>query len=636
MNNKYKDAFDKINSGDQIGAYEEFNKILEENPSDLFAIFYRALIGFSSVPEQTEQTLKDFEQVANTKGDFQIPAVSYLAILYSNLEEPIKAIEYGEKALKIGTELTLDIYFALSKAYFQLGDPTSLKKSLEYIDKCIEEEPEEISDFYVCKVDILANMNLYSEALDVLSIIYSKFGSSFTYYYLNARLSILMYRAKEKKEDLESAKRAIDTSLQYEENNFSAKMLKVEILSLEKNKDEALKILDTVKDSFEDDIYLVEQFKVYEEAGLYDDIIRLAEEYLKEKEAWRIYYSLAFFKSKKAVLAEEIIEVRNLYLKAFNLSKQVFIFNEIYRINYVINEDQNNLDIVNEMIKLYPTDGRFHFLQAEAKHRLNYEYDEVIESFTNSFKLNYLDELRYYTLIIPLVSKPSKYYKYTKKYATIDPKIISPWEVRKIGIRYMYGEEGYKKNLKKARKYIESAFEQVQDESCMIATYARLFELEGNYEEAFKYYTKAYKLESEEFLPACNCANGYLAHAYINGIGTDVDLIKAKELILEGIKMSQDKSSNIVIYLYSYFALLGEKEFDLNYAKELLELRYPYYRYEITKVLMLKKILEKLNIDSTYLDKDIKDCLKYGDSLNKTYYKENRKKDIIYPSFNNY
>ena len=270
MNNKYKNAFDKINNGDQSGAYEEFSRILNENPDDLFATFYRALIGFSSVPEEIEQTLKDFEKVAQSKSEFQIPAISYLAILYSNFEEPNKAIEYGEKALKLGTELELDINFSLSKAYFQLGDASNLKKSLLYINKCIEEEPEEISDFYICKVDILANMNLYDEALDVLSIIYSKFGSSFTYYYLNARLSILMYRAKENKDDLANAKRAIETSLQYEENNFSAKMLLVEILSLEKSKDEALKVLETIKDSFDEDIYLVEQFKIYEESGLYE------------------------------------------------------------------------------------------------------------------------------------------------------------------------------------------------------------------------------------------------------------------------------------------------------------------------------------------------------------------------------
>ena len=175
MNELYKNAFDKINSGDQLGAYEEFSRILEEHPDDLFATFYRALVGFSSVPDKLEQTINVFEKVAKSKGTFQVPSMSYLSILYSNLEETLKAIEYGEKVLKLGTELTLDINFALSKAYFQLGEINNLKKSLEYINKCIEEEPEEISDFYVCKVDVLANMNLYEEALEVLSIIYSKF-----------------------------------------------------------------------------------------------------------------------------------------------------------------------------------------------------------------------------------------------------------------------------------------------------------------------------------------------------------------------------------------------------------------------------------------------------------------------------
>ena len=239
-------------------------------------------------------------------------------------------------------------------------------------------------------------------------------------------------------------------------------------------------------------------------------------------------------------------------------------------------------------------------------------------------------------MIIPLVKKPGKLYKHLKKYKDAEPSSLSPWMARKIGIRYLYGEEGYSKDLKKARKYLEHAYSELQDESCMTSTFGRLLEVEEKYDEAFKYYFKAYELQKEELISECNCATGYLAHAYINGIGTNQDVELAAKLILEGIEQLKDKSSNIVIYLYSYFALLGKEGFNLETAKELLELVYPFYRYEITRPMMLKRVYIKLGIDTKKIDDVIWDCRWLGDSMNSKYYFKNRKKDIIYPAFNNY
>ena len=59
---------------------------------------------------------------------------------------------------------------------------------------------------------------------------------------------------------------------------------------------------------------------------------------------------------------------------------------------------------------MYPKDGRLRYLLAESKHRLNYNYDEILECFEESFKLGFFDELRYYTMTIPLVEKPNKLY----------------------------------------------------------------------------------------------------------------------------------------------------------------------------------------------------------------------------------
>ena len=51
----------------------------------------------------------------------------------------------------------------------------------------------------------------------------------------------------------------------------------------------------------------------------------------------------------------------------------------------IIDLDEKNIELVEDLLKISPKDGRLYYLLAEAKHRLNYDYEDVIESFTNSF-----------------------------------------------------------------------------------------------------------------------------------------------------------------------------------------------------------------------------------------------------------
>lgn len=640
MNEKYKAAFDYINEGKYEDAYNYFSNIVDENKNDTFARFYRSLVAFSYLPTKMQETIDDLELLANSKNKYTNISKAYLSIVYCNIEMPLKSIEYGECAVKSTDEgiedVLLDIYFSLSKSYMMLGDPSSLEMALKCVDYCIEESVEDIADVYINKIDILSRMNRFDEAETTLSTLYVKFGSSFSYYYISAELNILIYKAKDDKDYLQKALNDVNVALQYESDSSTIILLKARIYSLLKDLDNALKTVELVKDDFEEDEYLMEVFNIYEEFDDYDSIVKLCNKYLENKESWRIYYTLAFIKAKSAITKEEIEEVKELYLKSYNVSKKIIVFNEIYRLNFVLNKDELNIPLVEDLLKINPKDGRLQFLLAEAKHRTNYSYDEILDLYEKSYNLGFLDELRYYTMITPLVKKPSKNFHILRKYKNIEPGMLSPWMVRKIGIRYLYGEEGCSKDMKKARLYLEHAYKELMDESCMNSTYGRLLELEEKYDEAFKLYQHAYELQKEELIPECNCANGYLAHAYINGIGTNKNIEEAKKLIQEGISLLEDKSSNIVIYLYAYFALLNEKGFDLLKAKELLELKYPYYRYEITRPMMLKRIYQRLNIDTKALDDEIWECRWKGDSLNSKYYFKNKRKDIIYPAFNNY
>ena len=269
-------------------------------------------------------------------------------------------------------------------------------------------------------------------------------------------------------------------------------------------------------------------------------------------------------------------------------------------------------------------------------HRLHYDYDDVVEQMNNAHDKGYLEDIRFLTLITPLIEKPKSTYKALKAFAKSDLGKMNTWMKRKMGLRYLYGEEGYKVDIVKASEIITAAYLEEKDDSCMIATYARLLELTNQPEQAFIHYNKAYIAECNEIMPACNCAHGYLAHAYINGIGTQKSITEAQKLIKEGISIAKDCSSNIVIYLYTYFALQNIEGFDLNTAKTYLEGKYPFCRYEITRPMMLKLIYNKIGLPTDELNKIIKESIKYGEKSNKKYYKENKDKTLIYPSINNY
>lgn len=637
MLNRYESAIIKAKNGEYREAYQAFSDLIKENKEDYLAICYRGLVDFMHLNEETDQTIEDFETLIHLHTPYANQVLPYLVLLYSHIGNYQKAIEYGEEALKVSEELALDLHFALSKSYYGKGDYASLLVSLRHIESCIQEEPEEIQDFHICKIDILIALSEFEKANRALEELYSKFGSSFIYYYLQAKALLELFKQKsENKTDLEEAMRNIDTALQYEEHNLPSILLKVEILTYLHQKDKALELLETVKKEFEEDEYEVEKFKIYEEMNEDNVILEECEKYLQHHDSWRIYYSYAFFLAKRATTIQEVLRVKELYEKAYERNKEIFIFNEIYRLNYVLNKDEENLLLVEEWIQRNPSGGRFHYLLGETKQRLDFPFEEIITEYTIAKEKGYLDQLRYLTIIGPLIERPKSIYKALKSYQKIDTATLSPWMQRRMGIRYLYGEEGYPIQIEKAGKILEHASSLEKDEFCMLSTYGRYLELHQEFEKAFEVYQEAYELQQNEFLPTCNCAVGYLAHAYLNGIGTKKDIEKAKNLILFAVAGLKERSSNIVIYLYSYFALQGDSRFDLQKSYQYLNQTYPFQRYEITRVMMLKLVARKLGKNLSQIDEQIYQCLKFGDKQNKKYYKENKNKEIIYPAFNNY
>ena len=62
-----------------------------------------------------------------------------------------------------------------------------------------------------------------------------------------------------------------------------------------------------------------------------------------------------------------------------------------------------------------------------------------------------------------------------------------------------------------------------------------------------KLYKEAYLKRINYFAAQCVCSDGYMAHAYLNGIGTKVDEEKAKEITLNAFNFLKKTCNNTII-----------------------------------------------------------------------------------------
>ena len=628
-----------LENGEYEEAYQYLTNMLEQKPNDVNILYTRGIIDSVHIKKYISQTIIDFEYVVKKVKKLEPILYPFLTILCDINDDLDKVIIYGEKCKFDDDEnpMKIDVYWALSRAYYSKSSFEGYLKAKEYIDLCIELSEEDIEDFYYYKCEILLALKQINDLEELLNTCYIKFGGEYNYYFLNANLYFL--KAKKDPQDIyfDEAINNADTAASYNpDEEYRIITFKVDVYCLQKKYDIALTLVEKLIKWFPEDDVLIEKLKIYEEMNDLESVKKISRDFLLHNDSWKIKYSLGYALGTNPLTEEELKEAKVLLEESYYTSDKLFIISDLFRVNKQLRLDEDNLKIITQLLEIYPDNGGLFAMLGETIQRLNYPYDQIIYNYEQAYKLGWISEFEYLDDLLPLLENPSKLNKKFKKYQTIDKRLLSGWMKRRIGIKYLYGENNYPKDMQKAYEYLLDSLNEFPNVSCYHSTMGRFYEFNKNKEKAFEHYDRGYFIYFNEIKPFCNCSAGYIAHAYLNGIGVEKNKERAKLIILDSIKEAENYSCSTVIYLYCYFYLIGEKEFDGSLAKKYLELSYPFDRNEITRLIYLKQINDSLNIDNKQVLKEIKKIKKNLNKESKKYLSESLKEKVSYLFFGNY
>ena len=612
-------AFQLVEEEKYKEAYEAFSNLINDKALENDARYSRAMIDISRLKEHFENTINDLKELINKKTKYAKISYSFLTLVYDELDMIDEVIKYGKLAIINDTPFANEIYFALSRAYARRGNDEDLEEALKMINECLKDkELEEELDYLICKCDILISLEKFDEASQEIDHLVSSFGHSGVVYYLKARLAMKKYYKTDHIALVDEAIYNAEICLQYEEHDYSVKTLLIEGYTIKKDYTKALEIIDTMKTEDNEEDMIMEKVKVYDDAKEYQKALDLIIPYLHNHQSWKLKYM------EGALLLDmdsnKIEMTLNRFREAYELFPNNGIMLDILKVNRMLKREEDNYQFLQTIIQTR-AEGIIYFNLAETALRINKPYDEIIKYYYQAYELGYIDELEYYDSICNYTNskKMNKIIKKNEKNALQGDSV---WSKRKVAIRYIYQENGYHQNLKKGKKIIEQCLNEYGDDSCTLSLYARCLELSNNNQKAFHYYQKAYEKIKKVIEPDCDCAYGYYAYAKISGIGTDVEIDEAKNIILSVINKSGKYTCSHIVYFYAYFYLLNDERFSGEFAKEMLEENYPFYRYEISRIVLLSQVINKLKIKSNKLDELLLDMDEYDKNEIK-YYNEN-------------
>lgn len=639
---KYSWIEELVNEGQYEEAYSEYTKIIEANPKAYDAYFGRALLDCYYLRKYYEISEKDLKLVffKNKKLAKKIPL--FLTIICDSLKHYDDAIFFGELALKpeyyTPEENLMEVYFALSRSYYIRGSSIEdYTNALAAVEECLKINEEMHDELLLCKCDILLVLENFDEVSKIVNHLFFTSKISPVLYYFKARA--LYGKAKESK-DYEEALSNFEYYLEENPTDFYTLIYKASCLVSLNRTNEAISVYEGLMNEHNREEVVAEIIKTYEQSGRVEEAIKYAGDYLKEHNSWRVKYSLAITIVKRAKTMEELEQVKGLLEDCYMETGNEIVAESIVQLYRKMGLDKENYEFLERLVTV-SKDGRFAYYLAIEAFRYKGDYEETEKYLKLAYDLRYFNEQEYLDMLMSFTKDPKNHYKKIKNYSNVqDQKFLkngvtdlSVGNNHKLACRYLYGMHSLKHNLDKAIKYAKGCYDLLKSDCCMAILYGRCLEFAKRYEESFEVYQKANDQTKKTFRPLCHCSYAFLAHAYINGIGTDKDIEKAKELILEGISQYQEKTDCNVLALYAYFASRKEKGFSREKAIELLSNNTSFALYDVSRYKLLT-ILD--NENKNKWEKMLKQSLKYDAVLAVEYYKQHKDDEIYYPFLNNY
>lgn len=629
-----------IDDGHPDEAYALLTNKYENDPSDINSLFGRAIIGIY-LPDYYLQSIEDLEYIVSLDAnDYTFSCYCLLSKLYCFAEIWKNSIYYGELALNFNEEHPCDdeqieeleeAKGFLAIAYLKQEDEDYYERALKLLNEAIDYIKTSI--FYDIKVQLLVQMNRIDEAKQVTQ----KFGDDFdSINYYKRMLGHISKRIAETGDDdiimkvyAEDALKHYKESLNDEDNphmilEILDKMFECYLMT--DNFKEAIEILDKYEWAFNEHTYVEKKVRLLELDNRIDEAITIIQSHLDEKPDWFYYYYTAYFINKTSKDYNLCLE---LLIKAYNENPLIPIASAIYDAGRKAKKYKEALFYLKESIKRYPNEGVLYYLAAKLAAYANESFDEMDYYYTKAFELGYLDYTTMY-LNYPTIGKdPTKYNRFKDQVLNIPMDKLPGPALEQLGKYYFYGLGGLRVNLSFAKKYLTKALDDTTNASCIYTSLARIAFKEEKYGEGYDLLQKGIEALDPTSDEVCDCCDGTLIY-YIVKTGEQEEYLKILKIFLFHMR-KMEQHSNITIYMYAYCALKGEKGFSLNKALKLLKYNYPFVRYELTRYMMLKLVLNRLGKDTKKIDKLIKECLPFYKKDGKMYYEENKDKDLILP-----
>lgn len=630
-----------LENDDYKKAYEIYSSIYNQT-KDVKALFNKCYFACFLLEDYYEETLNDIHVLMKHKLDSEKRKLVYLMAgrIYFILEDYIKADVYLTECEKyeFDNEQYGYILSLLASSNQMIFDKSNNEeyglKALKYFRKTIEVDESVKVNCLKGIVDIEYKLEHIDEAYDALLELMKLGAKDGTLYYYLAHI-------KMKKEEYKDALYYLELAKQYDETLEVESNVAACYYHLGEVKKAENLLIDLINKNYDLDL-LYQLVFMYFDSKDYETIrtTKIFDKALEENNDFKIEFT-----SLLAVCTDFETSLKSLeYAKEIFLADPSSHYYFLYCVFKAHCEEKKAIDIV--LKRLEGENDR------DLINLLNYTLYLLYRSLNNKEKRDeYIsktphdyDYYMHLSTCYDLISENEKKFK----------KLISKSMLAKSTIfRINSSLYGYKYLKCKSPKAEFKTFKTKKKNTCGISLTARYYEFMGDIKTAVDKVASLYEMKvlNEDDLRSitdCNCYVAFYALYLLKGLvcdTKDVSLEKqyglSKEIILHEIKKFKLQQHQNIAYIYAYFALMGEKLFELRYALMLLDrvegendidLEVLYYKYNI---------LDRLNTDGS-LDKMVQEykekyeeIKKYAPTRIVKYYQEHEGENIIIPFLNN-